>query len=118
MQEPHLKEFAGYKIVMNDYSGLRGDEMAQMIAKMMEFNRKQDIKPYLLLVDVTGCYANTAVVDGFKGAAIEMTRLADKTAVVGIKGIQEILLRAVRDFSSLDLNEFDTQEKAMGWLVS
>jgi len=118
MKDPYTEIIDNKTVVINDYTGMKSNEMADMIETMMFFNRKQDTKPYLLLVDVTDCYANNEVVERFKEAASEVKAFADKTAVVGIEGIRKVLLKAVIKFSHIELAEFETEDEAKKWLVS
>jgi len=117
MEDPKLVQHKGKDIVLNDYSGLRGEDLRNMIDKMVDFNMTIQNPNYLLLVDFTDCSANAAVVQRFKSAAVQMKPIIDKTAVVGIRGVQQVLVNAVLKFAKIQISQFDTREKAKDWLV-
>jgi hypothetical protein len=72
----------------------------------------------LLLVDLRNTVTSSAVVDLFKKSSAKTKGYVRKQAIVGIHGIQKMLVQAVAWFSRETFVLFDTPEAARDWLVS
>jgi len=110
----------GEQIFFSDYTHVPPEEFVDCIHRhhnhQMEFIDSQETR-ILVLTDVTGSLATRDVMNCLK----EKTKVAGKhirkSAVVGVEGIQKLLLRGVNKFSRLDTRAFDTREEALDWLV-
>jgi hypothetical protein len=71
------------------------------------------------LSDVTDARANTEVMNALKefAAFTNANNKVEKECVVGVRGIQKILLSGINAFAKSKLVMFDDIEKAKDWLV-
>lgn len=72
----------------------------------------------LVLVDIRNTVTSTDVVSLFKESTARTKGHVRKTAVVGVTGVQRILVAAVARFSRETLHLFNRPEDAADWLVS
>ena len=112
--------YKGKNIFFSDYTHIPPEEFVDCINRhhqhQMEFIESQSTG-ILVLTDVTGSMANREVISCFK----EKTKVAGshirKSAIIGVEGIQKLMLRGVNKFSRLNTRDFDTREEALDWLV-
>ena len=109
-------EHEGKTILLTDYKGIQGSDIVERVMR-----NKETIlglgKDQLILVDVAGCIATSEITNAFKDCASAIKPVVKKTAVIGLIGIQRLLLRSVNIVSHLDVNAFDKEEDALAWLV-
>ena len=110
----------GETIYFSDYSKLRGPEFTDVVwehyrqhARIIEAGGRQ----LRFLTDVTDTIADRETVQVLKETARRNAMHTHKSAVVGVTGMQKILLRAVNLFSSIDNRLFETREQALDWLA-
>jgi len=107
----------GTRILLVDFSGLRKDEIVEVLLETESTVIEHGKKDILALVDVTGAHI-------FGEALLEIKRVrkiihvyARKTVVVGITGSKAVLLQAVdRIIGSRKTKIFDTKEEAINYL--
>jgi len=78
---------------------------------------KQPLDSVLVLVDLRNTVTSSQVVSMMKESATRTKGRVQKTAIIGVGGIQRILAAAVARFSREPLSLFDTIEDARDWLV-
>lgn len=102
-------DFANFR---RDVDGLRA-EVAAVDVEILKRPRGS----VLAIADLTGTVTSGEVVDLFKKSAAATKNHMRKQAVVGVKGIQKILARAVAFFSGQSMHLFDSVEKGKDWLA-
>ncbi len=112
-----IVEYKGKRILLHDYSNLKGDELISVLreASSMVDKRGPDLN---ILTDVRGVVASKEAMDELKGLAKKATPYVRKSAVVGIQGIKKVFLDAVRMVTGRQIKAFSTVEGAKEWLVS
>lgn len=108
----------GKRILIHDYCGLRGDEIPRAVDELTDCIVNRGIYELLYLVDVTGLYADRQAIAAFKNGAKRGQPYLKKTAVIGIKGIVEVLLHAVNKFSEVSAVPCKNKREAFDWLVA
>jgi len=111
------EEYQGKKILVNDYSNLTNDEVLERIRineKLIPGLGRDDI---LLLVDVSNDKGTQEIISAFKQIAKTIQPFIMKGSIVGVVGIQKVLLTAVNKFSDLGLKPFDSRQEAKNYLV-
>ena len=105
---------------MYDYSGIKGfmDEEGKKLAREVEVFI-DNLKEYdlLQLVDVRNSYADLQAVAELKRLAKKIMPHVKKSAVIGVKRIQKVILETVNLFSGIKTKAFDNVEEAKDWLI-
>ena len=109
--------YKGKRILYIKYSGLKPQEMLDLIREATQIILDSKSNQILSLSDLTGCYTNQEFVDLSKKQGMISLPLTKKAAVVGITGLKKILFRAVNSVAPNPRVPFDTVEAAMDWLV-
>ncbi len=108
------------KICFSNYNSIKPDEYVEQIQKntldIIEISKKDEGQA-LLLNDVSDTYGSREIVAAFKASAKDVEPFAAKSAIIGVVGIQKVLLNAINSFSSLPIKAFNTKEEALEWLV-
>ncbi len=112
------EDYKGKEILIDDYSGLRATEMAELIPAITHLTFETGKKDILLIVDVSNAFANKEAVAQFGESGNISKHLLTKTAVLGISGVKKILLNVVNRLTSLDAKPFDSAEEAKEYLIS
>jgi hypothetical protein len=93
------------------------EQFPPLIEKITELTFKSGKKDILLIVDVTGAYANKEAVSAFSESGKKSKVLLKKTAVVGITGVKKIFLNIVNKFTNLGVKPLPSIEEAKEWLI-
>ena len=109
--------YKGKEILIDDYSNIMPEQFPPLIKKITSLTFKSGKKDILLVVDVTGAYANKEAVSAFNESGKKSKVLLKKTAVIGITGVKKIFLNIVNKFTELNAKAFSTTEEAKEWLV-
>ncbi len=108
----------GTDILYEDYTNLRGVEIAELVPAITQITIKEDYTNILLLLNLNNSFANKDALDAFGASGkISKDRLT-KTAVLGITGVKKILLNVVNRIANLGAKAFNTEEEAKDWLIS
>lgn len=111
-------DYSGKKIFFADYSHFTDFEAFKAeVDAVTGITIKEPKKSVLLLVDVTDTIGESEMVNYLKESAGADDENMKKVAVVGVSGYRRIFLRAVIQFTSLDVKTFDTLDAAKDWLV-
>jgi len=124
MERVRWEEHKGKKIFVADYSGLHAikpeekKEMLDAIKKAEDLSATLSVKT-LFLTNAANAQADAEIMDALKkfAAFTNKKQIVAKECVVGISGIQKILLNAVNLFSGGKMRSFDTIELAKEWLA-
>lgn len=109
----------GTRILHQDFSGF-GRDVAALRAEVEAADREICSQPpdsVLALADMTGTATPIEVVWLFKHSAAATKEYVRKQAVVGLTGVQRVLVEAVARFSGEPMHVFDTPELAIAWLT-
>jgi len=111
-------KYKGYEILLDDYTNVMPDQFAPLIRRITELTFQSGKKDILLIVDVTGAYANKEAVNAFSESGKKSKILIKKTAVLGITGVKKIFLNIVNKFTNLNAKPFNTMEEAKEYLIN
>jgi hypothetical protein len=111
-------EYKGKRILLEDFSGIRDEaEFLALIKQAEGIVQSQPPKSVLVVVDVTDARFSSAISQASKEATTRNTPYIKASTMVGVKGLMQIVLKAVSTFARRELTTFDTREQAMEWLV-
>ncbi|MHA2036067.1 MAG: hypothetical protein ACW98X_06510 [Promethearchaeota archaeon] len=109
--------YKGKEILLDDYSNIMPEQFPPLIKQITNLTFQSGKKDILLIVDVTGAYANKEAVSAFVESGNKSKVLLKKTAVVGITGVKKIFLNIVNKFTKLGVKPVATIEAAKEWLI-
>ena len=109
--------YKGQEILLDDYTNIFPEQFSPLIKRITELTFESGKKDILLIVDVTGAYANKEAVNTFVESGKKSKPLLKKTAVVGITGVKKILLNVINKFAGLDAKAVSSLEIAKEWLL-
>ncbi len=113
-------EYQGKKMFCLSVAGLQLSEkklVAQLLDSAKKEIRKHPQKSLLVITDVTNTGYDTEVATMFKDYAAHNTPFVKASAVVGISGLQKIILRAIITLTGRDFYLAATIEEAKEWLA-
>jgi hypothetical protein len=113
----HWMTHNGKKIFYADYSHLNVEELKAEVALVEPVLCMMPNNSVLSLADVRGTYGTTDAMNILKGIIAKTKLHLHKRAVVGVTGVQKILLKALNQFSGQETVAFDSVDKALDWLV-
>ncbi|MBY8986473.1 MAG: hypothetical protein KGD65_15475 [Candidatus Lokiarchaeota archaeon] len=93
------------------------EQFAPLIEQITNLTFQSGKKDILLIVDVTGAYANKEAVSAFVESGKKSEVLLNKTAVVGITGVKKIFLNIINKLTSLSVKPLSSMEEAKEWLL-
>lgn len=113
-------EHKGQRILYVDHRGLTSEGAIENLrsAEQMVAGITGDLR---LLTNFEGSVINSQAMQAIKESGKEYIEpIAEKSAVVGIKGIRHVLVQAYNRFTGAGEYQqmFDTEEEALEWLVS
>lgn len=109
--------YNGTKVLLNDYSGYSGEAFCQTIPINAAHIISVGDPGLLLLLDISNATVDKEIVACFKQASADVKDYTKKTAIVGVNGLQNILLSFVNKFSNIGTVPFETREEALDWLT-
>ena len=110
-------EHKGKRILFEDYSGLVGDELLEVLyATEAEF--KKLTSPILVLLDFTDSFVNQNYMNELKRLGKKYDSLMVRTASVGVTGFKKALAVAYNAYTGQGHKNayLDTMEEALDWL--
>lgn len=107
----------GKFVIFLDHSNLSGPEYVQVVEESAKTAEKHDNSNRLILVDSTNSIMDKDVLKALKKLTSKSGSRIDKTAVLGISGIQQMFLRTISAFSKIKIRPFDSRDKALEWLT-
>ncbi len=113
-------EHKGRKIFCLDVANLKlsdKTEFTQHVQKAKEFIRKQPPKSLLLITNVANTGFDTEVAAVMGEYASHNTPFVKASAVVGVSGVQKIVLAAIKALTGRDFHITESMEDAQEWLV-
>jgi hypothetical protein len=110
-------DYKGKEILLDDYSNIMPEQFPPLIEQITNLTFQSGKKDILLIVDVTGAFANKEAVNAFVESGKKSKLLLKKTAVVGITGVKKIFLNIVNKLTKLGVKPVSSLEEAKDWLV-
>ena len=110
----------GKYILFSDYAGLQGSQFIDYINEHYSQHRKIIEKGgnnLLILTDIKGCTADREVMKLMKQTVKINGPSIKKSAVIGVDGLQRVLLNAINRFSAVDTKVFSSKPDAIEWLA-
>ncbi len=109
--------YKGKKILYIDYTGLKQPEFIEQVKMATQIIVDTKSSDVLSLSNVTGCHFSKEQLEVIKQQGAISLPLTKKAAVVGVTGIQNVLLSAVNAVWPKSRKPFDTVDQAKDWLV-
>jgi hypothetical protein len=117
-------EHKGKRILLINYSGLHAklpEEKKMVFDCMAEVKRMTDVTEgrILYLSDVSNTQSDNEIVDGLRELAIytSSSGKVEKECVVGISGLQKMLVNMINLMSKSKLVMYDTREQGLDYLA-
>jgi hypothetical protein len=107
----------GKKVFFADYSHMSLEELTSEVASVEPILCSMPKDSVLSLADVRGTYGTHDTMNILKGITAKTKSHVHKRAVIGITGVQKILLKAINQFSGQETIAFESVDKALDWLV-
>ena len=114
----HWMTHKGKKIFYADYSHLSPEELKVEVAAVEPILCSMPKDSVLSLADVSGTYGTHDAMKIIKGITAKTKTHVHKRAVIGVVGVQKVLLKAVNQFSGQETVPFDSIDEALDWLVN
>jgi hypothetical protein len=113
----HWMTHKGKKVFYADYSHMSPEELKSEVTSVEPILCSMPINSVLSLADVRGTYGTPEAMKILKGITAKTKSHVHKRAVVGVVGVQKVLLKAINQFSGQETVPFDSVDKALDWLV-
>ena len=117
MNRVRFIEHKNQKILLLDFTQCKTDEVLEVIREGERIIRAHPGKSLLTLTKTEGATFDTDVIKAMKEFANGNEPYVRAAAIVGIKGLQKIILDAVSLFSKREFGVFDDEEKAREYLI-
>jgi hypothetical protein len=112
--------YKGKNIICLDVAGMKlkdKQELKKHIAFAEEKIREHPTKSLLLITNVTGTGFDTEVSAIMGEYAMHNTPYVKASALVGVSGVQKVVLAAIKALTGRDFYLTDTMEEAQEWLI-
>jgi hypothetical protein len=113
----HWMTHKGKKVFYADYSHMSLEELKAEVTSVEPILCSMPKDSVLSLADVSGTYGTPEVMKILKGLTAKTKSHVHKRAVVGVVGVQKVLLKAVNQFTGQETVPFNSVDKALDWLV-
>ena len=118
MEAVRTVELQGKEITIVDLSNSATIEQGvAILEKGEQYIKTQPPKSVLLITDITNARYDVTGVEAMKNYSTAITPYIKASAVVGITGVRSVILRAVVRVSGRKIQQCETLEQAMDWLV-
>lgn len=106
-----------YYLDISQYDINSIDKIEEEMNEAKELIANDPSKACLAITDVSGVVFNTQIADLFKDYAKHNTPYVKASALVGIGGVQKVILMAVKRLTGRDFYLANTLEEAKEWVV-
>lgn len=117
MNRAKLIDHKGFRIVYIDFSNCPIEEAHGVVAAAKPLIRSQPEKSVLTLTYTDGGKFDSEIIGTLKEFTKGNEPYVKAAAVVGITGLQKIVLDAITFFSKREFATFDNMEKAKDYLI-
>jgi hypothetical protein len=118
MKRVDVQKVKGKSVVVVDLSNLAPAETLLVLPEAHKVISSMAQNSVLILTDVTNAKYDKAVADGIKNFVKDNTPYAKASAVVGVEGVQAILLQTAIFITRRDIKTFPNRIEAINWLVT
>lgn len=112
MKRVDFIEHQGKKILRLDFSGLTPEELADPIREAREIIKDQPPSSLLTMTNVKGARFNNQTVETLKEFARGNEPFVSRAALVGLEGLQKLVLTAVSKFTGRNFYVCGDEEEA------
>lgn len=106
------------EILYVDYRGMKEEEMIQSVHEAERIVYSDGGKPHLHLTNITDCSITSAFMSVAKAYGKKTSDITIKAAIVGIVGIQFVMLRSYNLFLGGKMKPFTSEEEAKEYLIN
>ena len=99
MERVELREREGKTVVFLDFSGLDPEDLKDVLEEAVDVIRSRPPKSLCTLTKVDGAHFNGEVIEALKEFAKGNEPYVEMGAIVGLEGLQKLVLTAVSKFS-------------------
>lgn len=118
MDRIRFVDHRGVRVLVLDFHGMRDpEETLREIARSRAFVATQPPASLRVMTVVRDARYNTAVLAALKDLAAANAPYVRASAVVGMSGLHRVAYSAVILFSKRNIQIFDTEAEALGWLA-
>ena len=118
MEKARFIEHKGKKIFILDFSNCQPSDMSPLIDECARQVRSQPKKSVYTMTIAAGAKFDYDVVDKLKLLTKDNEPHVIKSAVVGMSGLQQVVLMIVSSFSNRSFELFDNSDKAMAFFAA
>lgn len=118
MQRCQFVEHKGKKILVMDCSDCQPGDYGDIIRECARMVQSQPEKSVLTMTIAGGGMFDSETVDKLKTLTKDNAPYVSKSAVVGVSGLQKVVLTAISLFSNRKFNLFDERQGAMDFLAA
>lgn len=118
MQRCQFVEHKGRKILVLDCTGCQPEDFDAIIDECARVVQSQPQNSVLTMTIAGGGMFDSATVEKLKNLTRDNAPFVRQSAVVGVSGLQKVVLTAVSLFSKRKFNLFDDRLEAMDFLAA
>lgn len=111
-------EHRGKRILYIDVSGCGIEEISTAMGEAAEVIRSQPEGSVLTMTNVAGARYSKALIKSVKDFVVGNKPYVKKAAVVGVEGLQRIVLDGIRASTGREFETFDNVEEAKEYLTA
>lgn len=108
----------GVRLLIFDLSGCRAAEVIELIKQAKKVIWSEPEQSVLLATIITNTHFSREVMSELRTYVDTNNRYVRASAVVGVSGLQEIVINALRAEAGREIAVFDDLDKAKDWLLS
>ena len=117
MNRVEVKNYKNKRIILIDFSNLKANEIMPVLEQAKQVIAKEPENSVLTLSDLTNMGFNPEVVGAIKDYMAHNKPYVKAGAVVGGKGLVDVVLNGLQRKTFRALTNFNTREEALDWLV-
>jgi hypothetical protein len=109
-------EHKGRRILYMDFSGLKPNELKEVVDEAAVFLKKEAPGTLLTLSNFENTLFNAEAINLFKTFSADTNIYVKAGATIGIKGLLKIAYDTVTRFTKMNNKLFNSREEALAWL--
>ena len=110
--------YKGKRILVEDFSNIKDEnKLVDLMQKAVSLVHSQPKGSALVLVDMTNAHYGSLASQASKEASASNTPYIRASALVGIRGVMDIIVKSINRFTGRTLMTFTSREEAMEWLI-
>ena len=118
MQRCQFVDHKGKKVLVLDCTGCQPEDFDAMIDECARVVQSQPQNSVLTMTIAAGGMFDSGTVEKLKNLTRDNAPFVRQSAVVGVTGLQKVVLTAVSLFSKRKFNLFDDKQAAMDFLTA